>query len=232
MLKFNIGVMKSSEILQKSYNINFTNLNILECGAGAAQETKDFCEKNNCYYIEAHYLEYEELKRLNYNVYHYALSNTNDTLCFTITSHGGNSSLCHSELHKQELTNCYNSTFTEVSVPGITYKNFIENVIKTNIDILILDVEGHECTILNTFFELDVSQLPKLICIECGYDWIQRKEILLKLGYNLDFYEFNNCYFSHSTFHCEKNVSQINAFNQSNPKFIWNNYVIYENEFA
>jgi FkbM family methyltransferase len=222
--------MKSSEILRQSYNIDFNGFNILECGAGAAQETNDFCNTNNCYYIEANYPEYEELKRLNYNVFHYALSNSNDNITFTVSSHGGNSSVSHSELHKQELIHCYNSTFTEVVVPGITYKTFIQDVIKTNIDILILDVEGHECTILNTFFELDVSQLPKIICIECGYDWIERKHILLKLGYNLDFYEFNNCYLSHSNYHCIKNISQINNFNQNNKNFIWNNHLVYENE--
>jgi len=230
MLNIYIIIMRASEILQRAYNIKFNNLNILECGAGAAQETKDFCETNNCYYIEAHFSEYEELKRSNYNVYHYALSNINDILSFTITSHGGNSSLSHSELHKKELIDNYNSTFTEVFVPGITYKNFIENIIKKNIDILILDVEGHELTILNTFFELDVSQLPKIICIECGYDWIERKKILLQLGYELDFYEFNNCYLSHSTYKCEKNTSQMDCFNRENPRFIWNNYLVYENE--
>ena len=71
---------------------------------------------------------------------------------------------------------------------------------------MILDVEGHECTILNTFFDLDVTELPKIICIEAGYDWNERKQILLKLGYVLDFYEFNNCYLSHSTFNCNKNI--------------------------
>jgi FkbM family methyltransferase len=223
--------MKSSEILQQTYNIDFNNLNLLECGAGAAQETQDFCKTNNCYYIEANYPEYQELKRLNYNVYYYALSDSNENLSFTVTSHGGNSSLSHSELHKKELID-RQSTFTEVTVPGITYKNFIQNIIKNNIDILILDVEGHECTILNTFFELDISQLPKIICIECGYNWIERKEILLKLGYNLDFYEFNNCYLTHSTYNCKKNIPQINILNQCNKKFIWMNNLIYENELV
>jgi hypothetical protein len=119
--------MEASKILQKVYDISFNNLNILECGAGAAQETNEFCNTNNCYYIEALYSDYEKLCNLKYNVYHYALSNTNDTVRFNITSHGGNSSVFHSELHKHELINCYNSTFTEVNVPGITYKTFIQN---------------------------------------------------------------------------------------------------------
>jgi len=221
--------MLISEILQKTYNIDFNNLNILECGTGTVLETKILNNTNNCYYIEANYEDYKKLYDLKYNVYNYALTNINENICFTITSHDGNSSVCHSELHKQELLN-YNATFVDVNVPGITYKNFIQNVIKTNIDILILDVEGHECTILNTFYDLDIIELPKIICIEAGYDWIERKKILLKLGYILDFYEFNNCYLSHSTYKCNKNISEMNNFNQNNKKFIWRDNLIFENE--
>lgn len=78
-----------------------------------------------------------------------------------------------------------------------------------NIDILILDIEGHECVVLNTFRELTLEQLPKIICIECGYDWLERKKILIELGYILDFYEFNNCYLSHSTCNITKNSNNI-----------------------
>jgi hypothetical protein len=113
-------------------------------------------------------------------------------------------------------------------VPATTYKNYIENIIKTNIDILVLDIEGHECAVLNTFYELQKEQLPKIICIEVGYDWMERKKILLDLGYVLDFYEFNNCYLSHSN--VEKNVESIQVFNNNNKKFIWHNTLIYENE--
>uniref|UniRef100_A0A6C0JM16 Methyltransferase FkbM domain-containing protein n=1 Tax=viral metagenome TaxID=1070528 RepID=A0A6C0JM16_9ZZZZ len=224
--------MLISDILRKTYNIDFNNLNILECGSGPGPvlETSDFNKTNNCYYIEANYKDYKLIHDLKYNVYHYALSDTNENISFTITSHIGNSSVSHSEIHKQELLSCYNSTFTNVIVPAITYKNFIQNVIKTNIDILILDVEGHESMILNTFFDLDTSELPKIICIEVGYDWNERKPILLKLGYNLDFYEYNNCYLSHSTYNCNKNISNMNYFNQNNKKFIFFNKLIYENE--
>ena len=226
--------MLISEILQKTYDIDYNNLNILECGTGHGPvlETSEFIKNNNCYYIEENYNDYKIIYDLKYNVYHYALSNTNDPITFTITSHSGNSSICHSEIHKQELLTYYNSTFTDVVVPGITYKNFIQNVIKTNIDILILDVEGHESIILNTFFDLDISELPKIICIEVGYDWNERKQILLKLGYNLDFYEYNNCYLSHSTYKCNKNIPNINYFNQNNKKFVWNNHLVYENSLV
>jgi FkbM family methyltransferase len=221
--------MKASEALSLAYDINFINLNILECGAGSAQETHEFCSNNNCYYIEALYDEYIELKK-KYNVVYYALTDNNDTVNFSITSHGGNSSVSHSDMHRNELITHYNSSFTNTVVPATTYKNYIENIIKTTIDILILDIEGHELTVLNTFHELTLDQLPKIICIECGYDWIERKNKLLELGYILDFYEFNNCYLSHSSANINKNLHNIKLLNQQNKKFIWHNVVVYENE--
>jgi FkbM family methyltransferase len=221
--------MKASEAIKKAYIIDFNNLNILECGAASAEETGELSDSNNCYYIEAHYNEYIELKK-KYNVEHYALTDNNNTVEFVITSHRGNSSISHSKEHKNELLKYYNSTFTKTIVPATTYKNYIENIIKTNIDILVLDIEGHECTVLNTFKDLKIEQLPKIICIECGYDWIERKKILLELGYILDFYEFNNCYLSHSSSNIKKNMNNINLFNQKNRKFVWHNYIVYENE--
>jgi hypothetical protein len=83
---------------------------------------------------------------------------------------------------------------------------------------------------LNTFRELTIQQLPKIICIECGYDWIERKKILLELGYVLDFYEFNNCYLSHSTYKVSKNSENINNINEKNKRFVWCKNIIYENE--
>jgi FkbM family methyltransferase len=222
--------MKASEILQYVYFVNFNNLNILECGAGEAQETGAFCSNNNCYYIEAWYDEYIELKKKKKNVVNYALSDNNNNVEFVITSHGGNSSVSHSDEHKHELLTHYNSTFTKTIVPATTYKNYIENIIKVNIDILILDIEGHECTVLNTFRDLKFEQLPKIICIECGYDWIERKKILIELGYILDFYEFNNCYLTHSRCNIMKNLDNIKIINNKNKKFIWHDIIIYENE--
>ena len=221
--------MKVSEILQLAYRIEFVNLNILECGACDADETNEFISTNNCYYIEACLPDYIKLKNKNYNVVHYALTDIdNANVEFTITSLRGNSSVNHSEIHKHELVADFNSSFTKTTVPATTYKNYIENIIKTNIDILVLDIEGHECAVLNTFYELQKEQLPKIICIEVGYDWMERKKILLDLGYVLDFYEFNNCYLSHSN--VEKNVESIQVFKNNNKKFIWHNTLIYENE--
>jgi FkbM family methyltransferase len=224
--------MKASEILQLTYLIDFVNLNILECGACHADETIEFCSSNNCYYIEANPDDFTSLKKQNLNVSNYALTNHNNLVEFTITSHAGNSSLCHSELHIEELTKYYNSVFTKTTVQGITYKNYIENIAKKNIDILVLDIEGHESTVLETFRELQPEQLPKIICIEVGYDWSERKRLLIELGYVLDFYESNNCYVSHSACNIKKNVDSMRIINLNNREFVWHNKVIYTNELV
>ena len=224
--------MKVSEILQLTYILNFNKLNILECGACHADETIEFCNNNNCYYIEANLSDYNKLTKLNLNVTNYALTNHNNTVDFTVSSHEGNSSISHSEFHKEELIKHYNSTFTKTIVQGITFKNYIENIIKTNIDILVLDIEGHECTVLDTFRELTIEQLPKIMCIEVGYDWIERKQILTELGYVLDFYESNNCYVSHSACDIKKNRENMSIINSNNRQFIWHDKIIYNNELV
>jgi FkbM family methyltransferase len=222
--------MKVGEILKEAYILDPSNLTVLECGASTSLESDNLRQNKNCYYIEANYDDFKEISTRTENVSHFALTNHNEMVDFFVTSHGGNSSISHSEEHKYELITHHKSTFTKKTVPATTYKNYIENIIKTNIDILILDIEGHETVVLETFRELEVHQLPKIICIECGYDWLARKKILLELGYILDFYEFNNCFFTHSTSNIQKNIDNINKFNKNNKEFIWYDTVIYRNE--
>lgn len=224
--------MKVSDVLKQTYNLDFSNINILECGASVAEETRDLLNNCNCFYIEACCSEYIKLLDLSYNVSYYALTNHNGQTDFFITSHIGNSSILHSEPHKEELIYEYNSSFTKTTVPATTYKNYIENIINKTIDILVLDIEGHETIVLETFHELTLDQLPKIICIECGYDWLLRKTILLDLGYTIDFYQYNNCFLSHSLTNIDKNIENIDRFNKDNKQFIWHGKLIYINELV
>ena len=228
-----------SNFLLKAYNFEFKYLNILECGACyEGGETKILRNENNCYYIEANPGDFNNLlytQKLieNETAFNYALTDIDNNLIeFNISSHGGNSSIEHSIEHKNELINIYNANFEIIKVKSITYKNFINNKIQKNIDILVLDIEGHECVVLNTFYNLDITELPKIIVIEAGYDWLNRKKILLDLGYIIDFYEFNNCYLTHKNFKIEKNINIINEINNNNREFIWNNIFIYKNELV
>ena len=190
------------ECITNSYYLNFNNLNILECGSSdLGLDTKNFRHNNNCYYIEPllesfnYFIKNAENIKIE-NVYNFAISDVCGNHDFHVSSHGGNSSLCHSDDHINELINVHNSTFKTTQVVSVTYKFFIENIIYKNIDILILDVEGAEIRILQSFKFLTINQIPKIICIECGYDWNERKKLLLELGYSLDFYSGNNCYAS------------------------------------
>jgi hypothetical protein len=78
--------------------------------------------------------------------------------------------------------------------------------------------------------ELPVEKLPKIICIEAGYDWLQRKALLLELGYVIDYYDFNNVVLHHSSFLVSKNEQYVRQMNAANPRFIWFNTVIYKND--
>ena len=220
--------------ITNAYDLNYVNLNILECGASdRALDTEAFRLTNNCYYIEPIPESVAHLKQnapnINHNnIFNYALHNYCGETVFTLTSHGGNSSYNHSNEHIDELVNQHKSTFTTITVQTITFKHFILNKIMTNIDILVLDVEGCELIILESFKDLTANQLPKILCIEVGYDWDERKKVLLELGYTLDFYGFNNCYASFGQIN--KRVDAIKQFNLENRSFVWYGKTLYTNE--
>jgi len=222
------------ECIINSYYLDFNNLNILECGSSnLGLDTKDFRHSNNCYYIEPLPNSFKFLiknaKNIKIeNVYNLAISDVSGKLDFHVSSLLGNSSLCHSNDHINELINIHNSTFKTIQVDSVTYKYFIENIINKTIDILILDVEGAEIRILESFKSLTTSQMPKIICIECGYDWNERKQLLLELGYTLDFYSGNNCYASIGPI--SKNLDVIKFINNRNVSFIWHGKQIYHND--
>lgn len=226
--------MSVYEYLVNAYNYPFSNLNILECGSSSfGEETESFRMNNNCYYIEANLSDYDNmLKQSNViktNIFNMALYNHNGRTKFTVTSHGGNSSIQHSDSHKEELLS-YGSTFHDTEVECMTYPHFIRNVIKTPIDVLVLDVEGGECEILKTMKELVPSEYPKIFVIEAGYDWAERKTLLLDLGYTIDFYQFNNVYLTHSSFNVNKNENFIRKINNENRQFIYHNKLIFVND--
>jgi FkbM family methyltransferase len=216
-------------ILLDCYDININNTTFLECGAHFGEETSyiNSIVPQNCFYIEANPTDFKYLNKVN--KYNYALTDYNGDIEFTVTSHGGNSSVCHSQEHIDELRS-YGSTFQKIKVPCITYQYFIEKIINKKINILILDIEGHENVILNHMKTLNIEYLPDIIVIECGYDWTDRKISLKELGYTIDFYNFNNCYLSHTKSNIHKKNNNINLQNKNNKNFIWSNKIIYENE--
>jgi FkbM family methyltransferase len=220
--------------LISAYNYEFKNLNILECGSHSeGTETKDFRANNNCYYIEANPADYfnminqPNIKREN--VFNFALSDNCGEVSFTVTSHPGNSSVKYSPEHYKELLN-YGASFNNITVPCYTYQHFIDSIINKPIDVLVLDIEGHEVPVLKSMFSLPVEKLPKFINIEAGYDWPERKKLLLGLGYTIDFYLFNNIYLTHNTLNVSKNIEVIRNINRQYPNFVWQGILIFEND--
>lgn len=220
--------MKSiSNILKDVYQIEWFGLNILECGANTqGEETSSFESENNCWYVEANLSDYNVLKQNRKNTLNLALSDKNGKIKFTVSSHVGNSSCEYSEEHLEELKK-YNTMFTTTEVECISYESLLE---KLNLvfDIFVLDIEGHEKTVLNSWKIIDEKLLPNIIVIECGYDWDDRLFILKKLGYKIDCYYFNNCYLSKPNI--KTNPKLTNIYNNEWRNFIWDNKLIYTNE--
>jgi len=117
----------------------------------------------------------------------------------------------------------------EIEVECITYKS-LQDKLDLVFDVLVLDIEGHEEKILEYFKTIESKYLPKIVCIECGYHWESRKELMTQNGYNLDFYYYNNAYFSHHSSKIPTNKEVIDEYNKQNPMFIWGDALIYKNE--
>lgn len=222
--------IKVSDILKQAYFYdNWSGKVFLECGAGPhGNETAEFEINNFCYYLEPvdeYYKILSSIKNKD-NIFNLGLSNFTGECEFTETSHLGNGSITHSNDHIAELKS-YNSTFKKIKIQTITYFDFCK-LINKNIDILVLDVEGHEVAILNTLLSLSNQQKPKIIVIECGYDWKDRLNILKQLGYNLDFFYYNNAYLTLKECNIIKNVNCISIFRNQWRKWIYNNKLIYD----
>lgn len=218
---------KISDILRVIYEIDFSNLNILECGANRlGEETSDFVKNNNCWFVEANHQDFIFLSQTKRNSLNLALSDKNGFIDFTVSSHPGNSSCEYSEDHLNELKS-YGSTFNKTTVECVSYDTLIN---KTNVvfDILVLDIEGHEKTVLQSMLHMNPEILPKIFVIECGYDWNERLDLLKKLGYNIDCYYFNNCFLTKGDI--KTNKINTNIFNNEWRTFVWKGKTIYVNE--
>jgi FkbM family methyltransferase len=218
-----------SDVIKNVYFNTKNNGFFVECGANDGISASDSFGLEKMGWkginIEAQNSCYQSLIRnrpnsINLN---YALCDKDDCdLTFIVTSQHGNSSLEHSNKHKQELIQLRNSTFTEQKVPAISWKRLISSYQLTNINVLILDIEGCEKYVLENMKNCDV--IPDVICIEVGYEWGPKKELLKELGYRFDLFHGNNAY-------CSKPSIQINENQKSTyrqERFDWWDVTIYD----
>tara|TARA_R110000824_G_scaffold97445_2_gene232904 strand:+ start:285 stop:1067 length:783 start_codon:yes stop_codon:yes gene_type:complete len=249
--------MGNSTDVIKNYFTDFTNNvfgqgTVVECGtAQGTHEPSRTLEYNygwKTYGFECDPKFYPLLEKNRPNAIklNYALSNKNGVSEFTQTAHGGNSSLKHCDAHIAELKTydarfAGGSPFKTIKVPTITWNTFIHKYNLDKVDLLILDVEGAEMTILDSFSSDSI--LPQVIKIEYSYSDPQNKFLnketkenfsgliiiykkLLSLGYQFDYVESNDAFFSLKTFWKEKPIPSV--WQGESQEFTWINYTMYD----
>ncbi|MCG9082787.1 FkbM family methyltransferase [Laribacter hongkongensis] len=105
----------------------------------------------------------------------------------------GNGSITHSldHIHDLQQRGC---SFQNVQIQVTTWKCFVEQQNICHVDLLVLDVEGHELSVIEGM--RDCAVLPDLICIEVGHlDLGEIRNGLATLGYTYDISSHVNAFF-------------------------------------
>jgi FkbM family methyltransferase len=129
-----------------------------------------------------------------------ALSDRDATATFTNALHPqrgarfGNGSLSHTPEHVNQLVSD-GCTFETFDVETLRYDTLRERHGVTRVDLFVLDVEGHELSVLRGM--QDTPVWPRVFCIEHGNIGLENIVALLEpAGYIFDGIAFNNAYFS------------------------------------
>lgn len=169
----------------------------LKCGA------YDGIQESSCYFferyrgwhavnVEAAPPIYQQLQRnrpKSINV-HAALSNRTGLARFTHVispKHGenfGNGSLTHHPCHQAELVK-EGCRFVDFEVRTLSYPELIAEIGLTSLDLLVLDVEGHEQSVIEGMSQ--GTLLPSVLCVEHGHLGQERiRELLAGLPFRFD----------------------------------------------
>lgn len=197
------GQLEIDSVLHNKYFLNKTNGTFIECGAfDGVMDSNTLFFYNNLKWrginieplpnIYQHLIQ-NRVEDININM---ALSDTDGVKMFTqaistsfvhYSGHFGNGSLEHTETHMQELQN-RGCSFESFEIKTISIPTLYEQYqINKQIDLFVLDVEGHEAKVLSQLHKINKSLFPKIITTEyghCGEEEI--KNILLPLGYTID----------------------------------------------
>jgi len=109
-----------------------------------------------------------------------------------------NGSLSHAPEHKQDLIQ-QGCRFQEYLVPLMTYNELVTQTGIRRLDLFVLDVEGHEISVIDGM--RGASVLPRVFCIEFGFlnaDVLHSK--LADLGFRKDRIVHNNVVYLHNEF--------------------------------
>lgn len=127
-----------------------------------------------------------------------ALSDVATTATFTQAIHPrhgnnfGNGSLSHTESHKHSLVRD-GCKFEQYEVNTFTYVQLLEMAGITKLDLFVLDVEGHELSVLEGM--KGAAVMPDVFCIEHGHLKDRLYSEVEALGYKLDKTSHNNSFF-------------------------------------
>lgn len=131
--------------------------------------------------------------------YNFAFSNQCGTAIFRqvlhpdLGLHFGNSSLSHTDLHLSDLKE-RGCSFTEIEVSTLTWRTWIEQENIHFVDLLVLDVEGHELQVIEGMVGSEV--LPDVICCEIGHlNFNKVRKAFHELGYAYDVTSHVNAFF-------------------------------------
>lgn len=105
----------------------------------------------------------------------------------------GNGSIKHDLAHKQALIND-GCTFEQYSIHTITYTQLIEQYSIDKVDLMVLDVEGHELAALRGMKPCPVK--PSIMCVEHGVLGLPiLNPAMSDLGYKYVNSSFNNSFY-------------------------------------
>jgi FkbM family methyltransferase len=130
----------------------------------------------------------------------YAISSKSGKATFTNAIHPelglyfGNGSLEHTKAHKDELVNtgCRFETF---EVNCIRFVELYEKHSLPDIDLFVLDVEGHEIEALKGILEIPTHALPKVFCIEFTISGHEKISEMLAPNYYFHSKHAHNAFF-------------------------------------
>jgi FkbM family methyltransferase len=133
---------------------------------------------------------------LNLNL---AMSNKNGIALFNdiVSPTGvadGNGSLTHKEEHIKEIIG-HKCSFSPVEVTTIRFSDLVKEYAITHVDLMALDVEGHEVEAIEGME--DSSVFPNIMCVEYPFSGLEKiRNLLEKYGYKMDFTKDVNAFFS------------------------------------
>lgn len=201
------GQYELDRVILDNFFKDYKNGFFVECGAfdGLTESTCKFFEESMEWkginieptpYAFSHLVK-NRPNSINEN---FALSNVNEKKIFTNAIHPwlglkfGNGSISHTSAHRQELIDI-GCKFEDFEVNCIKFKDLWLKHGCPQIDLFVLDVEGHEIEALEGIIEINNEALPKIFCIESTISSFEKIVNTLNNKYKYHSHSNHNAFF-------------------------------------